>query len=126
MPGRGDRDEVDEVRTVRVNQPAESGDPAAEGARVGLRIGNFQPAGAGGQEPDAFAAGAGDLDDAVANFGDAAIHDADDIDQASGAAREQRAAIGDAAAHDRGAAARGLNDRARTECAAAQRQGAGR
>ena len=91
---------------------------------MGLRISDFQPAGAG-QEPDAFAAGAGDLDDAVAHFDDAAIHDADDIDQASGAAREQRAAIGDGAAHDRGAAARGLNDRASTERAAAQRQGAG-
>ena len=66
-PGGGDRDEVDELRAVRVNQTAESGNLAGKGARLGLRISDFQPAGAG-QEPDAFAAGAGDLDDACAAF----------------------------------------------------------
>ena len=69
-----------------------------------LRIGDFEAAGAGPDEPDAFAAGAGDLDDAVANFDDAAIRDAGtDIDQASGAARE-RAGVDDGAAYDRAAA----------------------
>ena len=61
----------------------------------GDRIGDFEPAAAIGQELDAFAAGAGDLDDTIANQGAAAVdHGATrDLNQAAGGACEQRAPI---------------------------------
>ena len=58
------------MRVVGVTRTAKPGHPAAKGAGVALRIGYFEPATARGEEPDTFAAGTGDLSDAVANQGD--------------------------------------------------------
>ena len=69
------------------------------------RIGEFQPAGAAGKEHDILGVGGGrDIDDAVADLGDAAAGDdgaAEDVNEAVGAAGEQRAGIGHRAAEQR-------------------------
>src|SRR5262249_25967832 len=83
-----------------------------------------EPAAASGQELDAFAAGAGDADDAVADQGEATVDDrpARYLDQAVGPTGEQRATIGDRAAPDNHAYAMRLDDRTFADRAAVERQ----
>jgi hypothetical protein len=76
---------------------------------MALRISDFEPAAAIGQEFNALAAGPGDVDDTIADQGAAIDHGAAcDLDQAAGGACEQHAAICDGAAHDDRAAAQRL------------------
>jgi hypothetical protein len=98
-----DASEIDEL----VDVLAEAGDSAAEGGCVARRIGNFQRSGAGGLEYDILiVAGALDIEDAIGDLGDATASDScaiDDIDEAVGAAREQRAGIDNGPAQQSGA-----------------------
>ena len=76
-----------------------------------MGVGDLEPAASEGEEFDVFAAGAGDIDDAVADQGDAAVdHGAERRNLGAGGPGEQRAAVGDGAKDDRLAAAR-LDDR---------------
>ena len=79
---------------------AEPGNPAHIGRRIGDTVGEHEPAAAVCKEGDVFAARPFEIDDPVADLGDAAGDHAEDIDQAGGAACEQRAAGIDHAAAD--------------------------
>ena len=95
-----DRGEVDELDLVGVIGAAEPGNPAHIGGRIGDTVGEHEPAAAVRKEGDVFAARPFEIDDAIADLGDAAGDHAEDIDQAAGAACEQRAAGIDHAAAD--------------------------
>ena len=71
---------------VPVDEAAESGHHAGECSRIFLRIGDLEPAAAGGQEGDIGLAAGQDIDDAFSDFGEAAINDraAGNSDQAAG------------------------------------------